>query len=64
MMGFYDAREAAVVVGLLHRVRRGKPAAAAEQASELAGEIVATGLPDETEDVTAVAPEPAESGPR
>lgn len=57
-MGFYQPREVAATVALFRGVRRGRPAPA-EAASELAGEIITTSMPDETGDVGDVSPEPA-----
>jgi len=56
-MGFYQPREVAATVALFRGVRRGRPAPA-EAASELAGEIITTSMPDETGDLGDVSPEP------
>ncbi|MGE3840004.1 MAG: lipopolysaccharide biosynthesis protein [Vicinamibacterales bacterium] len=57
VLGFHDAREVRAVAQLFKRVRRGRPAAAAEDTTELAGEVVTAPMPDETEDVADVSPE-------
>jgi O-antigen/teichoic acid export membrane protein len=57
VMGFYQARELARVASLFTRARRGRPAVVADDSAELAGEVVTAPMPDETEDLTSVAPQ-------
>jgi O-antigen/teichoic acid export membrane protein len=54
--GFYAPRETAALGTLFRTVRRGRPARNAEDAVELAGELVTAPMPDETEDLAGVAP--------
>jgi hypothetical protein len=44
------------------RVRRGKPATSGADTTELAGELIATPMPDETEEIGGVAPQTFAAG--
>jgi hypothetical protein len=51
-LGFHDARELAALATLFQRGRRPRPPMPVDEGAELAGEVVSTPMPDETDDLT------------